>query len=121
MNYANSLRCLAAWYDAHPEMPEPTTNLAIYSLDTKEEAAMAARALGTFHKSFSEWNLTLNKEFGQITLAVVFSRAGVCTRKVVGVKTIPAEYVEAHVNPARTEEIVEWECGSIMRSDHEPA
>lgn len=118
--YVQGLRALADFYEAHPEVPLPYSEQNIYALDTKDEAKMLAEALGTFEKEYNEWHFTMVKRFGPIQMRFVFNRGNVCTKKVVGVKTIPAEFVEAHTRPARTEEIVEWDCpDSLLDHDTE--
>lgn len=114
------LRSIANFLEDHPELPLPDMDFRIYSLNSKEEAQAVARAFGNFEKGYSNWYATLTKafvkgEFGaEVALSYVFNREAICERKVVGVRTIPAEFVPAHTTEARTEEIVEWDCGSIL-------
>lgn len=112
--YANGLRELASWYEEHEEISLPSTDVDCFSLDTKEEAAKVAKAFGKCRKDYNEYHLVLSSYFGPIRLRFVFGREKVCTRRVVAVETIPAEFVEAHVKPARTKEIVEWDCLPIL-------
>lgn len=113
--YANSLRAIADWIEAHPEVAIPSDNsLTIYSMDTKDEAATLVRAMGSCNKRYDDSYLTVEKSFGPIRLRAVFSREQVCKRVVVGVETIPAEFVEARTRPAHTKEIVKWECEPIL-------
>lgn len=115
--YADALRQIADFYEAHPELKLPyDRDMNNYSSDSKEEAAAILRALGKVNKEFNEYHLILWKQFGPLRLRFVFTREGICERKVVGVETIPARFVEAHTEPARTKEIVEWKCGSILDS-----
>jgi hypothetical protein len=111
--YTAGLRQLANWYDAHPEIPLPGLEHTNYTVDSKEHAAALAKALGTFEKQYSEWSLTVVKMFGNIEARFVFTREQVCTKKVVGVETIPAKFIEAYTIEAQTKEIVEWECHAL--------
>lgn len=120
--YAKSLRLLADWWEAHPEVRLPYSgNISYWQLDTKEQAATLVRAFGSCEKNYDEEIFRVQKSFGEITADFVLYRDKVCVRKVVGVETIPATFVEAHTIPATTKEIVEWECEPILSSEPEAA
>jgi hypothetical protein len=112
--YAAGLRLLADWLEAHPEIPLPTYHINNYNLDTKEQAAELVRAFGSCKKKYSDDMFYVSKQFGVLNYEFSFYRSGVCTPRVVGVETIPAMFVEAHTIPARTKEIVEWDCEPIL-------
>jgi hypothetical protein len=115
--YADGLRQIAAFIELHPELPLPSGQIDNYATDTKEEAAAVIRALGKCTKEYGDAYMTISRGFGGIALRFVFARSRVCTRKVVGVETIPAVFVEAHTVPASTKEIVEWECEPILAAE----
>jgi hypothetical protein len=112
--YADGLRAIADLYEQHPEIPLPWMNHDNYAVDTKAHAKALARALGTFKKEGNDSYLHIIKKFGPIEAKFVFTRDSVCTKRVVGVETIPARFVEAHTVEARTQEIVEWDCPSLL-------
>lgn len=125
-SYIQGLHDLALWLKQHPEVaiPDTPTIIDCFTLDTKEEAATLARAMRTFEKSYSDWSFILKKSFGPVMVRYYFTRQNVCTRRVVGVETVPAKFVpavEAHTIPASTKELVEWDCGSILEVEQELA
>ena len=111
--FAESLRQLATWYEAHPEVPLPQLELSNYSMDTKDDAAILAKALRTFEKRYADTLLIVSKKFGLIELKFFLNRDSICTSRVVGVETIPAQFIEARTIPARTREILEWDCHAL--------
>ena len=116
-DYAKALRALADFYEAHPDVTMPhETVISVYGVeDTKEEAVRIIEALKPCRK---EWNgsfLRIVRDFGGATLKFVFEREAVCTKRVIGKKEIPAAYI-----PARTEEIVEWDCEPILAATEAP-
>jgi hypothetical protein len=112
--YADGLRQIASWVEAHPEIvPPPYPEVAWHHLETAEEAAHITRALGTVKKhGFTPGNegaVSLVRMFGAIAFRVTFWRKDVCTRRVVGTEHVPEQVVAAH-----TKEIVEWDCHPIL-------
>ena len=115
-SYADDLRALAAWFDAHPEIRGPR-ELMVYAEDTKDEVRRTAKAMGSFTKRFSASTLTLEKRFGEITLEIMFWRSAVCTRKVVGTETVQEAITDPNapkIIVQRVREIEEWECEPLM-------
>jgi hypothetical protein len=112
--YVAGLREIADFYDAHPEVPTPSDGHNNYAVNTDEDARKLAKALGTFKKEYSEDMFTMSKTFGSIQAKFVFYRKAICKAKVVGVKTIEAQFVPAYTVPARTVDIIEWDCGSLL-------
>jgi len=108
------LREVLNWFEKHPEIPLPVTEFNIYSWDTTEEARTMATAMGTFEKRAQENLFYLTKRFGTVQVRAVFSRSQVCKRIVTGKRTVP-ERVE--VVPAHEEEIVEWDCPSLLKEE----
>jgi len=115
VEYAEGLRNLAGWIEAHPSIPLPEPMLSVWSANTKDDAVACLRALGNAKKQYEEQLFYISGEFGPLTLRFVFERNAVCTRKVVGTKR-----VEAVFHPAHEEEIVEWDCEeSLLRPESE--
>lgn len=126
--YANGLRELADWIEAHPDIPLPPTYFNNYSMDTKEDAAKCLKALKPCRKEYSGEMFSLSREFGVIKLKFTFYRNAVCTPKVVGTRIIeahtkPAVFIPAEHIPERTEEIIEWDCHPVLEApaEMEPA
>jgi hypothetical protein len=119
--FANNLRLLADFYEQHPEIKLPwTTELPPnYRVDEKEDAVAVAKACGTFKKTYSNSYFTITTQIGTATHSFTFTREKVCVKKVVGVETIPARLIPAHVEPASTREIVEWECEPLLDTEKE--
>jgi hypothetical protein len=115
-DYAASLRLLADWYEAHPTVELPEHSLSVYSVHSKE-AARLLREAAPCTKRYQDTLFFIEKQFGTVKLSFVFYRNEVCTRRVVGVRTLPAVFVPAqpeHTLPPVVEEIVEWDCGPIL-------
>lgn len=119
--YAAGLREMADWIEANPSIPLPESKIINYAVDSKEHAEAIARSGGKCRKVYSGDYFNLYKDFGVIELNHFFYRKAVCERKVVGVETIPARFVEAHIIEAHTKEIVEWECIPILAAETEAA
>lgn len=112
--YANALRAIADFIEAHPDIAVPTGALACYSMDEREDAARVLAALKPCNKKYSDNLFRIERAFGPITLEYVFYRDKVCTKRVVGTKVIPAQSIPALEIPERVEEIVEWDCGEPL-------
>lgn len=122
--YIEGLRELAAWYEAHPEIPAPH-GTAVHNamLDSKEDAAMVIRALGSCEKHYGDSIFTIAKPFRGITLEFYFYRGSVCRQIVVGTREVPEQVIPAQpekVIPAHTEEITKWECAPILKNEGDP-
>ena len=124
--FARDLRALAAWYEEHLDAPSPASQVKIHvsaTTDDKETAARFARALAPCRKEHGNSLFILARDFGRIELRFIFWRSAVCTRKVVGIKVVPAKparTVELPAEPERTEEVVEWDCSSILDPEATP-
>ena len=111
--YADSLRLIADFYEAHEDFPLPhvsSIGMDIFSVYTTDELAACARALGTVEKFTVGANLFgIRRQFGALRLEVIVNREIACTRRVIGTEEIPE-----HVTPAHIREIVEWDCHSLL-------
>ena len=105
--YAQALRSLADFYDANPDVATPLPQIVnVYSVeDTKEAASQIIEVLKPCRKEWDGGFLKITRDFDGVTLKFVFERSAVCTRRVIGHKTVPSTYYPEH-----TEEIVEWDC-----------
>ena len=118
--YAQSLRMIADWFEAHPEigLPHDAQSFRYFPAVTREQFAIVAKALGSCQKVFDDDTLIeLHRTFGAITFQAIAMRKNVCTRRVVGVKTIPERIIEAHTERERKEEIVEWDCDEPLLAE----
>jgi hypothetical protein len=121
--YTTGLRNLADFYDANPLIPIPSDPITNYAVNTDQDARNLAKALGTFRKTYSEDIFTMSKDFGSVNVRFVFYRKAICKAKVVGVKTVEAVHVpaqEAYIIPAKTQEIIEWDCGALLGEKSNP-
>ena len=106
LSTAESLRLMADWYEAHPDMPPPTAKIyASGDHSTKDGARHIARMLGTFEKGGGDMFLDIKKLFGSVPMVVSFFRWDICIKRVV------------------QREIIEWDCPPLMErpSDTETA
>jgi len=126
-DYANGLRMIADFLEAHPEIKLPEAQLSCYAIFNKDEAAAVVRAMGNVKKEYDDNLFLLSKDFGAINLRYVGQRSAVCEKVQVGMKEVP-EHVEPAVEaqpervvPTHTEPVYEWKCGSILapeEADH---
>ena len=107
--FAESLREIAAFYEAHPEIPLPLAEIGNYAVDTKNDAINVVRALGSCKKEYLDDYFTITKQVGDLTHKFVFSRANVCTRREVGESIIPEQVI-----PAQTVKVYEWDCHPVL-------
>ena len=115
--YADGLRHLADWLEAHPEVDAPESEISCYGMNDREEAAAVLAACGTCEKKYTDGLFSILKKFGPVTLRYVFHRNAVCVKRVVGTKVVPASVVparEEQVIPEHEEEIVEWDCAEPL-------
>jgi hypothetical protein len=103
------LRDFADFLESNEGVPTPCGSGFDAFVQTKEELAAAARAIGNSTKEVLNQWYYLHKAFGPVRYDVNIAREKVCVKKVIGTKTVPQH----------TEEIVEWECSdSILGEAH---
>jgi len=98
-------------------MPLPSANLTEY-VYSKTQFTSLVHGLGSSKKEYSDWYVKVFKEFGPITYGVSIPREQVCERKVVGKKIVPASpsrYIPE--TPEHEEDVIEWECKSILEPE----
>jgi len=106
--YVESLRKVADWFESHPEVkpPHDADEIGLYNIHSRAEMETVARAFGSCEKEYTDSGyFKLKKKVGDIEIVAVASREQVCNRKIVGSKFIPEQVI-----PARTVDVVEWEC-----------
>lgn len=104
---SDSLRDLAAFLDAHPEVEVSDQSITVlkYVMERQELVEIARR--GSWRKEFNRDYFELRQDFGNgIQLHVYIDRAKVCRRVVNGTRVVPA----IPAQPERVEDIVEWVC-----------
>ena len=115
--YADGLRQIADWYEAHPEIPVPhLDSVDVYTVHDRDDLQRVARALGSCEKgsASAESLFVLKRRFGALWLQFYWNRAQVCTQRVIGVKEVAEQVIPAH-----TYEIVEWDCDPILGVNQE--
>lgn len=109
-----------AWYDGIPI----TLNMFIWGREARDVLARTVKVLGSCTKNYDDTNMTVSKKFtNQVTLSVFAPRAKVCRRVIVGTRILPARIVPASVElrlPAYAEEMVDWECDSLLKDGSKP-
>ena len=125
--FTDSLRLIADFYEANPELSTPywmsATRFEVMlseGEESKRELMRWASAFRVFKKNANDSSFKLTKQFGIFELEVSIRRNEVCEPRVVGKRTVkkqvPATYREEFVE----EDIIEWDCpGSIMKLDNE--
>jgi|SRR3972149_6079253 len=115
--YANGLREIADWIEAHPTIALPMKTINVFAANEREEAVEILAALKPCAKEYNDEMFYLKRRFGPITLSFIFYRAKVCVARVVGKKEIPEVnepektiVIPAKIIPAHTEDIIEWDC-----------
>ena len=89
--------------------------LKFYPSDTLEEVRNWSIALGTFEKDLeSNIHFRMVQRQENFGVRVTFKKELVCERKVVGTKLVPESYTPSHLEPAHEEDIIEWDCKSIL-------
>jgi len=114
-----------AFIDALPENVATTyltgdigdagVELRFYPSDTQEEVRNWSKALGTFEKDLeNDIYFGMVQRLENFSVRVTFKKELVCERKVVGTKLVPESYTPSHLEPAHEEDIIEWDCKSIL-------
>lgn len=117
-DFLPAMEAMLQWCRENPEL-EGFVGVDMYLNCVYSDAAQVewmagvARAFGKGKKDFTGDSMWLFKNFHKEDRAVcvkaVCDRAKVCERRVVGTKDIAERVIPAH-----TEEIVEWDCGSLL-------
>lgn len=111
------LKSLITFLENCPELKDLQAEISIWGPDTKEEMANIARAMGTCSKMHNDAVLILKKCFGPVELKKIAWRNYICERKVVGTKTVTKQTPIGFREEQVEEEIIEWECPSILKEE----
>ena len=116
-SYANALRKVADFYDSvSDDFPTPdgalTKSYYFTSEGNKELVRKIALELQECEKDYTGAYFTLTKDFNGLCLAFTFTREAVCEKKVIGFKECEGYTIRPY-----KEEIVEWECKSILSQE----
>ena len=89
----DGLRQIANFYEAHPDFPLPhlcDAGMDIFSVNSADELAQAARTLGTVAKfTFGDSLYGIRRTFGALRLQVIVDRVVACTRRMVATEVVP--------------------------------
>ena len=107
--FIQSLRDLANWLDAHPDVPTPASMQVNTFVLTKDELRAVAKASPAWAKlDFGEY-MALRHTIGSIEYDINVARGEVCRKVVTGTKVIPAQ-------PEKTVEDFRWVCDDPILS-----
>jgi hypothetical protein len=117
---AAGLRELADLLEANPEWAEGIEGeylracVGDWRPDAAETFARMAKALGGNRVKTADDNwFNIQRRFGPITVELYTQRETVCTKKVVGTRTV--EKPDPNAPKVRVEEdVVEWECNPLF-------
>ena len=120
--YADSLRQVAEFIEAHPEIALPTENrLNVFPRvdcdEVKNHAARTAHALRHVKKEEFGDHIQLVADFGGFTYQVWYPRDQICERIEVGRKVVPAKPQETIIHeavPEHEEVVYGWKCQPIL-------
>lgn len=109
-NIIRGLHALAAFLEAHPDVPAPWGVQVDVFVAEKNELAAIAR-LTAWQKEYRDTWFSLHKAFSEtVTLEVNIERDKVCRRVVTGTRVVAAQ-------PERVVEEFEWKCEDAILSE----
>jgi len=110
--YADNLRLIANFYDAHPGLPLPYNfeRINLSGVYGRTGLASVARIFGDCEKEAKNGFYYVKKRIGAVTLTAYDWQANVCERVVVGTRLVRKELPTAFETKEEMEEIVEWKC-----------
>ena len=117
--FAEGLRQIAEWYDTNPDVVLPhLQQLDVFGVEhgSLSLAETVRRLGGTVEKTIvgDSGLFSFDRSFNGVKLRIFTDRAKVCTRRIVEAKWIPEKLVPEHTIPAHIEEVVEWDCHSVL-------
>ena len=107
--FIQSLRDLADWLDAHPDVPTPDSVQLHTLVRTKDELRAVAKASPAWAKLYFGEYMALRHTVGTIEYDINIARSEVCRKVVTGTKVVPAQ-------PETTVEDFEWVCDDPILS-----
>jgi len=94
--------------------------LRFYPKNTQEEVRNWSAALGTFEKDLeNDTYFRMVQRQENFSVRVTFKKELVCERRVVGTKLVPDNFTPGRLEPAHEEDIVEWDCKSILAPEED--
>jgi hypothetical protein len=122
--YASSLRLIADWFEAHPEvrLPHDADQFDYFMAHDRKQIAVLVRAFdGKSEKGLlpNSGLVEFSHYFGSIKFRVIANQNQVCNRIVLDKKVVPEVVIPAHTVPEHEEDIVEWDCsGSLLANQN---
>lgn len=114
--YCNGLEDLARFMREHPEcVPGELVggvSVTLYAYDS-EELAHLVRVAGGGAKFNNSYYVGVVRDFGPHQLRVLAPHDTVCTKRVVGTRTV-TKRVASFVTKEVEEEVVEWDCPPML-------
>ena len=111
--FAADLRVMADFIEQHEEIPLPNLpcKIDLYNL-TPEQAPIIAKAFGSAKKEYLGDSFFVLKKFFSdlVSIEATWNREKVCTKVVVGKKTVARQVPIAYELKNVEEEIIEWRC-----------
>jgi len=112
--FVSSLRELADFYEARPELQVPHEVCVNLWYQTPEEAQIVARLLGKVRKEvLGDSFFLLRRQFGPLKVEAIWNRDQVCERVVVGQETVEERVPATFTTQKVTRDKVEWRCPKI--------
>ena len=130
INTIQGLRDMADWLERNPQAllgPSRWNGIYVsfYGAEKEQILALASTA-GGIAKNYYGSSFELVQKFGPVTYSMGGKRDDVCTKKVVGTKTVQKEDPDVRRERLKDipmieveEEIVEWECHSLLAQTEE--
>jgi hypothetical protein len=111
--YVKNLRAMADFFESQEAVPIPlcNTRIDLFSLSPDEVPAIA-KAFGSAKKEYiGDSFFVLKRQFGELlSVEANWNREKVCTRVVVGQKTVARQVPVAYETKNETVDVVEWRC-----------
>jgi hypothetical protein len=111
--YVKNLRAMADFFESQEAVPIPSINTRIdlFSLLPNEVPAIA-KAFGSSKKEYiGDSFFVLKRKFGDLlSVEANWNREKVCTRVVVGQKTVARQVPVAYETKNEVVDVVEWKC-----------
>jgi hypothetical protein len=121
--FVKSLRELADYFEARPDMPAPYTSELVYYPDKNEEAvSQFARWFAPCKKEGDDTFFRVRREFGALQLSAAWYRNEVCTPVVVGQVEVEEDVVVSKVTEKRKvlKDKIEWRCPAVLKEKQLP-
>jgi hypothetical protein len=111
--YAKHLREVADFFEEHEDVPIPVLHVRFDLFNLPVSAVpQVARAFGSLKKEYiGDSFFVLKRKFGELlSIEANWNREQVCTRVVVGQKTVAEKVPTAYETVNKTVDVVEWRC-----------